>query len=167
MTKVLLLAMSLLFLGGCANIGERKLPPAPVEEVGSSPEPPLIEVGPPVLSEDEQDRLRREPLPPPPPPALPPEPPAPTASSTLLAEVDQAIAANELDRAAALCERALRISPRDGLLWYKLATIRYLQGRHADARGFVQRSLSLAGSNAQLVRDGNSLLERIRLETAD
>lgn len=77
------------------------------------------------------------------------------------------MAANQLDRAAALCERALRITPRDGLLWYKLATIRYLQGRHTDARGFTQRALSLAGNNAQLVRDANGLLERIRMETAD
>jgi tetratricopeptide (TPR) repeat protein len=166
MSKAILLVISLFFLGGCTSLGERRVP-APVEEVGSRPEPPPIEVGPPVLSEEEQERLRREPLPPAPQPVVPPEPPAPTASSTLLAEVDQAIAANQLDRAAALCERALRITPRDGLLWYKLATIRYLQGRHADARGFAQRALSLAGSNAQLVRDGNDLLERIRVETAD
>jgi Flp pilus assembly protein TadD len=84
----------------------------------------------------------------------------------LLASVDAAMAAGDLDRAAALCERALRIAPRDGQLWLKLGTIRQRQGRTADARGFAQRALSLAGGDAQLERQSRVLLELLELDEA-
>jgi tetratricopeptide (TPR) repeat protein len=99
-----------------------------------------------------------------------PESPAPTPApsapapvspvSSLLASADAAIAAGQLEQAAAICERALRISPRDGHVWYRLASIRFQQQRFTDAAGLAQRALSFAGSDAALTRDSNALLQR-------
>ncbi len=84
-----------------------------------------------------------------------------TASSTLLQGVDSAIAQGDLERAAALCERALRISPRDALLWYRLASVRAQQGRPTEARGFAQRALSYAGTDQTLTTQIQSLLRSL------
>lgn len=103
--------------------------------------------------------------------APPPEPvpetpreraaPAGTPASTLLASVDQAIADGDLERAAAVSERALRISPRDAYLWYRLASIRYQQQRYGEAEGFARRALSFAGNDGDLSREINNLLGQI------
>jgi tetratricopeptide (TPR) repeat protein len=85
----------------------------------------------------------------------------PTPASTLLASVDDAIAAGDLERAAALSERALRIAPRDAYLWYRLATIRYQQEQFNDAEGVARRALSFAGNDQGLTQDINLLLSRI------
>jgi tetratricopeptide (TPR) repeat protein len=157
------LLLVLALLGACSSLRDPNLPPVPVESIGTGSTQPTG--GGPPLPPPDQTELRREPLPEPIPSTPPVEtaPPA-TPASTLLTSVDQAIAAGELDRAAALCERALRISPRDGHLWYKLATIRYMQDRLADAQGFARRALSFAGPDAQLARDSNALLARINAE---
>lgn len=91
--------------------------------------------------------------------------PAPTtpasprsAATTLLEEVDAAVAQGDLERAAALSERALRIEPRDAFLWYRLASIRAQQGRVAEANGFARRALSFSSSNPALTRQINELL---------
>jgi hypothetical protein len=81
-----------------------------------------------------------------------------TPSSTLLAAVDAAVAVGDLERAAALCERALRISPRDGYLWLRLATIRAQQGRRSEAAGFARRALSFATTDVDLENQINGLL---------
>jgi len=76
-----------------------------------------------------------------------------------MASVDDAIASGDLERAAALADRALRISPRDPLLWYQRARISYQQQRYSEASGFARRALSFAGADAALTRDINLLLE--------
>lgn len=96
-------------------------------------------------------------------PVLPPSRSRPSAASApamaLLESAESAIAAGDLERAAALCERALRITPRDGYLWYRLASIHYQQQNYDDATGFARRALSFAGSNQALTQDINILLE--------
>lgn len=72
------------------------------------------------------------------------------------------MATGEFDRAAALAERALRITPRDAQTWYTLANIQFQQHRYADAEGTAQRALSLAPGNEALVRRINVLLGTIR-----
>lgn len=150
-----------LLLCSCASVYEQPQRRAPVEEIGY---PASTEVGPPAPETTAPVPLQREVLPPAPPPVLgPPAPEVPraptTATGSLLEAVDAAMAAGELDRAAALCERALRLAPRDAALWLKLATIRQRQGRSDEARGFAQRALSLAGSNPQLELQARALLE--------
>jgi len=99
------------------------------------------------------------------PPALPLLTPRDSSgpASSLLASVDQALAAGELERASALCERALRISPRDGYLWYRLANIHYRQQNYSEAIGFARRALSYAGSDRELLDAGNTLIEQAEL----
>lgn len=91
--------------------------------------------------------------------------PAPTepasASSTLLAGVDAAIADGDLERAAALSERALRINPRDAMFWYRLATVRAQQGRNSEAEGIARRALSYSADDAALTRQINTLLREL------
>jgi len=164
------LLLVLTLLGGCASMIEPPARRAPVEEIGRPAPSGPADVAPPP-PEAAPQVLRREPLPPSAPPVFgPPAPQAPAAPATptdsLLASVDAALAAGDLERAAALCERALRIAPRDGQLWLKLGTIRQRQGRTADARGFAQRALSLAAGDAQLERQSRVLLELLELDAA-
>ena len=88
-----------------------------------------------------------------------PAPAAPaSAASTLLASVDAAIAEGDLERAAALSERALRINPRDALFWYRLASVRAQQGRASEAEGFARRALSYSSGDPALTGQINALL---------
>jgi hypothetical protein len=162
LARILVLVTAAATLSACASSGRGI--PAPVETreapstVPSLP-PSLPSSVPPTVSPAEMpSEVRRSEL-----PSLPPvtEPEAPaTPVSTLLAAVDAAIAAGQLEQAAALSERALRISPRDGQLWYRLASIRFQQQRYSDAVGFAQRALSFAGSDRALTQDSNQLLAR-------
>lgn len=113
--------------------------------------------------------VRVEPQPAPRPPVPEPTPlPAPerspdpaTPASALLASVDEAMAAGDLERAAAISERALRISPRDPWLWFRLASIRYQQRQYSEAEGFARRALSFAGNDRSLTAQINQLLSQL------
>lgn len=141
-----------------------------------SPQAPVSTSSPAVVREDESaaipapvitapDPIRVEPAPRPSTPSPEPAPQRPsepaTPASTLLVSVDQAIAAGDLERAAALSERALRISPRDAYLWYRLASIRFEQRQYSEAEGFARRALSFAGNDRSLTQQINQLLSRI------
>ena len=56
----------------------------------------------------------------------------------------------KLNQAAALLERALRIQPRDALLWNQLADIRLRQKRYPQAESLARKSISLAGQQTEL-----------------
>ncbi len=56
----------------------------------------------------------------------------------------------KLNQAAALLERALRIQPRDALLWNQLADIRLRQKRYPQAESLARKSISLAGQQTRL-----------------
>lgn len=157
MTRLLLLAL-LASLGACTSLRPPETP-APVEERGvpgtpspGAPTPPGERpvVGPPLPPDFDP----RGSAPPPPRPASP--------AAGLLGQVDAAVAAGELDRAAALAERALRIAPRDAQAWYSLANVQFRQRRYADAEGSAQRALSFARGDAALERNINALLANIR-----
>lgn len=155
LTSILLLSMGLV---ACAGVYQ--LPP-PVQQQSREPESSqdpgqVPQVGPAVPTQPlPPTEPRRESV-----PLGPPAPEAPASpTSALQAAISEAMAAGELDRAAALCERALRITPRDAGLWLRLASIRQRQGRNDEARGLVQRALSLAAGNAQLELQGRALLE--------
>ncbi|MES2624851.1 MAG: tetratricopeptide repeat protein [Pseudomonadota bacterium] len=156
MLRVLLLVV-VATLGACTSVRPPQEEPAPVED--RSVQPPTVTVLPP----PESRPLPPEPpisTPVPEPEPVPPPPRAATPSSTLLASVDNAMAAGQLEQAAALCERALRISPRDGHLWYRLATIRFQQERFNDAAGLARRAMSFAGPDAKLAQDSQRLLQQ-------
>lgn len=154
------LLLLMLALGGCASLPGRDGPPAPVVEAGRQTGSGVESTGvTPPASIPGRAPLQRSPLPPAEPPlGLPAASPA----AGLLAEVDEAMATGDLDRAAALCERALRIAPREGVLWLRMAEIRLRQVRLDEALGFAQRAESLAGGDARLLRASRGMQERIR-----
>ena len=77
--------------------------------------------------------------------------PAP-AVAALQDQAEQASAAGEHERAAALLERALRIEPHNAGLWHNLAIVRYRDGDYRQAESMAQRSLQHVGSNQDLER---------------
>ena len=153
--------LALMVVAGCtanqAVVREPQPAPAPVVHA-----PPVVTMP------------RSEPVPrlPPPAPEVPQAPLVPektlptTPVSTLLASVQAAVAAGELERGAALSERALRISPRDAQLWYQLALIRSRQNRIEDAAGAARRALSMVGKDAGLQQQLNALLQELAAKSA-
>jgi predicted Zn-dependent protease len=97
--------------------------------------------------------LPEEPLQPPGPGERQPQParPAVTTSSpavvALLGQAENQANSGDLDAAAASLERAIRIEPRNPLLWYHLATVRLAQQQAAQAEQLAVKSNSLAAGN--------------------
>ena len=72
----------------------------------------------------------------------------------LLQQAEQQANAGDLESAAASLERAIRIDPRNPVLWYHLATVRLSQGEPAQAEQLANKSNSLAaGNHAQQSRN--------------
>ena len=167
----LLCVLSFSLLSACAGLDGGRGIPAPVEDrtgqaVQGQPASPPAPAGVPARTHPARsvvpgidDLPPREPAPVTPGTASPLPVPAPqpavpsTPSSALLTDVDQAIAAGDLERAAAVAERALRIAPRDPQLWYRLASIRARQERNEEAEGFARRALSFATTDAALTSE--------------
>lgn len=89
------------------------------------------------------------------------------AISSLLAKADTQVQAKEWERAAAYLERALRIEPRNGYLWHRLAQVRMQQGQYSQAKNLVQKSSALAGDDEELKLNNAQLLEQLRLLTQE
>lgn len=71
----------------------------------------------------------------------------PPAVIALLQHAEQQANAGDLESAAASLERAIRIDPRNPVLWYHLATVRLSQGEPAQAEQLASKSNSLAPGN--------------------
>jgi hypothetical protein len=84
-----------------------------------------------------------------------------TPEAALLMEVDAALAAGDMERAAAVAERAVRIAPRDANLWYRLASIRARQGRTDEAAGIARRALSFAAPDSPVARQIDEFLRTL------
>ncbi|MEI2743705.1 MAG: tetratricopeptide repeat protein [Candidatus Competibacter sp.] len=68
----------------------------------------------------------------------------------LLESADKYVKSNQLDKAGAALERALRIEPRNAGIWYDLAQIRLHQGQYQQAESLASKSNNLAGGNRAL-----------------
>ncbi len=81
-------------------------------------------------------------------------PPAPPSDNTaviaLLNQAGDQSAAGQLDAAIENLERALRIEPRNPLLWHELARIRLEQGQYRQAENMAAKSNLLTGSDRHL-----------------
>ena len=66
---------------------------------------------------------------------------------TLLQQAEQQANDGDLESAAASLERAIRIDPRNAVLWYHLATVRLTQGEPMQAEQLASKSNSLAPGN--------------------
>ena len=72
----------------------------------------------------------------------------------LLTEADGYAKAGRGEQAAASLERALRIEPKNALLWHRLAVIRLQQGQWDQAVTLARKSNTLAGRDHKL-QSGN------------
>jgi hypothetical protein len=166
MKLALAVGLSVLVLSGCQSLaiapGAPTSVPKPVPVVLSPPQPSA-----PVPVPTTPAPTSSEPLEVTPPPVIEsaPVPRPATPASTLLTSVDEALAANDLARASALCERALRISPRDALLWYRLADIRLRQQRWQEAVANARRGLLYVGTDAGVKAQLNRVLQQVSAAT--
>lgn len=91
-------------------------------------------------------------------------------NSAVVALMDSArndIAAGKSDSAAASLERALRIEPRNPLLWQELARLRLQQGQYQQAEGLAARANAWAGNDKALRAQNWRLIGEARLKRGD
>ncbi|MEO5343852.1 MAG: tetratricopeptide repeat protein [Gammaproteobacteria bacterium SHHR-1] len=75
--------------------------------------------------------------------------------------------AGQLPAAAATLERALRIQPRNAVLWNQLAQVRFKQGQYARANSLAGKSNALAGDDSALRRNNWLLIARVKKAQGD
>ena len=68
----------------------------------------------------------------------------------------------QIVKAVATLERALRIKPRNPLIWSKLAQLRYSQQQFRQAESLALRSNQYVGSNVELKRSNWKLIANAR-----
>jgi len=83
-------------------------------------------------------------------PGLAPEPSQNAGVLALLTQADRESAAGQLPAAGDSLERALRIEPRNPVLWQKLARVRLEQGEYHQAENLAVKSNALAPDNRRL-----------------
>ena len=163
LTTLLILAQCV--MQGCSSTAPREYPPpvvekgqqAPVQQSASRTDVPVqtqprSQLQPQSSSRSQDTAVVRS------------QPPAVVA---LLDQAEQQANAGELEPAAASLERAIRIDPRNPVLWYHLATVRFSQGESSQAEQLAVKSNSLAAGNyTQQVRNWR-LIAQARREQND
>jgi tetratricopeptide (TPR) repeat protein len=143
----------LLFLQGCSTAPPARYPPPVVEQQGGA-------------APDDAAR-------PVVPGSIPPKtvPPAVTTTSpavvALLGQAENQANNGDLPAAAATLERAIRIEPRNPLLWYHLATVRLAQQEAGQAEQLAAKSNSLAAGNRVQQSRNWRLIARARQALGD
>jgi len=128
--------------------------------------PPVVEQGSAAPPEQQRPAPWSQPGAPQPVPA-PAQRPTPPAVVALLDTAEQQANAGDLEAASASLERAIRIDPRNPVLWYHLATVRLAQGDAQAAEQLAVKSTSLApGNNVQQARNWR-LIARARQARRD
>jgi tetratricopeptide (TPR) repeat protein len=100
-------------------------------------------------------------------PTAPPEPSGNTAVQTLLNKAHAQAAAGRMDAAGADLERALRIEPRNSVLWQELAQVRLNQGQYRQAENLAAKSNALAGGNRDLQAENWRIIGEARNRRGD
>lgn len=101
----------------------------------------------------------------PPPAGAPRAPLRPEGGAAVVELIERAQADQEagaLARAAATLERALKIEPRNPLLWFRLASVRRRQGRDEEAEALAMRSLSFISGKRELAARNWELIAAVR-----
>lgn len=102
-------------------------------------------------------------MPSPPPPAAPSNP----AVVSLLDKASKQVTAGDLEQAGASLERALRIEPRNPLLWQELARIRLEQGNYRQAESLAVRSNGMASGAPGLQAENWRIIGQARTAQGD
>lgn len=85
----------------------------------------------------------------------------------LVQSARQDAAAGRLPAAASSLERALRIEPRNAVLWHELARVNLHQGQPEQAAQFATKSNTFAGDNAVLRASNWRLIGQARTQSGD
>ena len=85
----------------------------------------------------------------------------------LLSMARQAAMDGELTRSEAFLERALRIEPRNPVLWHYMAKLRLHQGRLKQAAGLAAKSNSLDRNDKTLQADNWRIIAHARHQQGD
>jgi len=78
----------------------------------------------------------------------------------LLNDADKFSGQGQSAKAAAAIERALRIEPRNALLWHRLSVVRFQQQQWQQTIAMARKSIALAGDDARLKSDNWSLIAK-------
>lgn len=147
----------LLLLAGCVPPDFGTPDPAPRTPVPTQPAPPPAAVVSPVPAPPSVTPGTAEPLPSPQ-PLQRSAPPVGSASQALLAQSRSYQASGDYGLAAASIERALRIEPRQPVLWLELGNIRLKEADYAQAESMGRKALSLSAGNAALTAQAEQLI---------
>jgi predicted negative regulator of RcsB-dependent stress response len=99
--------------------------------------------------------------------APPTQPSGNTAVMALLNKAQSQTAAGRMDEARANLERALRIEPRNPVLWQELARIRLKQGQYRQAENLAAKSNMLAGTDRYLRAENWRIIGEARNRQGD
>ena len=99
--------------------------------------------------------------------APPTQPSENTAVIALLNKAVDQSAAGQMDQASENLERALRIEPRNALLWNELARIRLAQGKYRQAESMAAKSNMLTGSSRNLKAENWRIIGEARNRLGD
>lgn len=156
MRYVVILILGLSILQGCAYRSPT------VGEPAETAPPPIIEE--PVSPQPDASL-------PPPEPAISRAPAPMTAKgqaqtskpvATLLAKADSDLQAGHFERSAASLERAIRISPRNPIIWHRLAAVHLKQNNLRQAEAMAIKSNSLISPDTPLARDNWLIIAEVR-----
>ena len=90
-----------------------------------------------------------------------------SAASSLMSKAEQQQQTGDLAGAASTLERALRIEPRNALLWNRLANVRLEQQRYALASELASKSNAFAGSDNALKSNNWLIISSSRQASGD
>ncbi len=85
----------------------------------------------------------------------------------LLAQARQASQDGQLSSAESYLERALRIEPRNAVLWNYIAKTYLYQARYSQAAGMASKSNSLAPADKVLQADNWRIIAQARAQSGD
>lgn len=85
----------------------------------------------------------------------------------LLERARSASKAGEIEKAEAYLERAIRIEPKNPVLWHYMAKVHLHRGRMQKAQGLAAKSNSLAGSDRRLRSDNWRIIAHARQGMGD
>jgi len=179
-----LLVMLTVILAACGTLAPPKSPPSPAPKsahppVAARPAPmpkPPAPSGPSAPLPPAAAPVEPAPMAPEEPQPAPPEVTQPTPAESipqvpavvaLLDSASRQEKAGRLESAAATLERALRVDPRNAVLWHRLARVRLAQRQWQAAASFAAKSNSLAPAGTDLPRRNWSLIAQAREQMGD
>jgi tetratricopeptide (TPR) repeat protein len=85
----------------------------------------------------------------------------------LFAQAQTQVSAGQMEAAGACLERALRIEPRNPMLWQELARVRLGQGQYRQAENLAAKSNALTGDDKRLQSENWLIISQARTKLGD